>query len=596
MGVPGFFSWLLRHYKNKNFIVDKIEGDIKTLYIDANCLFHPQCFHILNAYPELDNKEKLEKRMFKRITNYIDYIVNFCNPKEYVFISVDGVAPVAKINQQRKRRYRSIQDNKIKDAIKDKYNILYNKNWNNTVITPGTEFMEKLHKTLIQYCKKKTMNKENAVKYIYSSYMTPGEGEHKILQNIRYHDTNEDKVVIYGLDADLFFLGMASQKNNIYLLRESFHLENRDSNIIPEDADPVEYINEELKYVDVDKTKECYNNQIKKIIIYKAKAKRIFAKVDYDFCNDFIFLCYLLGNDFLPHFPSLDIKKNGLDVILDKYSDVYINIGQQLVGLKDNKVYINNIFLEYLLKELSDYEPIYFTEVLPEYKKKLETKKCPTTDPYSKEVWELDNMTNLTIEDPIKLGIDSPTEYKSRYYEHYYSQYIDKSNNNSKELLIDDMCNRYLEGLLWVTRYYFCGCPDWHWQYIYNHGPFISDVYNFMRKSKSSINKIKFKINEPLTPSVQLLCVLPPQCLDLISSGYKDYMIKDKVKGHKNKIKYMFPDNFELDTLYKDVYYQCIPEIPYININLVLNTIKDEPLTKEEEHRNKVYKSFIFGK
>ena len=34
---------------------------------------------------------------------------------------------------------------------------------------------------------------------------------------------------------------------------------------------------------------------------------------------DYIFICFLLGNDFMPHFPALNIRYNGFNKILDLY-------------------------------------------------------------------------------------------------------------------------------------------------------------------------------------------------------------------------------------------------------------------------------------
>ena len=50
------------------------------------------------------------------------------------------------------------------------------------------------------------------------------------------------------------------------------------------------------------------------------------------FINDFIFVCFLLGNDFVPNIVSLSLKTsskkidNGLDIILEKYSNVFRDI------------------------------------------------------------------------------------------------------------------------------------------------------------------------------------------------------------------------------------------------------------------------------
>ena len=158
--------------------------------------------------------------MIKRIINYINYLIDYVKPTELIYIAVDGVAPVAKLNQQRKRRYKSVIDNQIKYNLQRKYHIPHNESWSNIVITPGTNFMIKLDKALIKL--KNTNNK-----IIYSSYQEPGEGEHKILQYIKNNikpDT-QDYNVIYGLDADLIFLTFASGVNNLLLLRELQHLD-----------------------------------------------------------------------------------------------------------------------------------------------------------------------------------------------------------------------------------------------------------------------------------------------------------------------------------------------------------------------------------
>ena len=146
MGVPGFFAWILRKYKHNKVICDVNNATMKinTLYIDANCLFHPQCFKVIELIPEWNKLDILENKMTERIIKYIEYLIEKVNPKN-VMISVDGVAPAAKLSQQRKRRFRSLADLKLKNNIKRKHNKNISKEWSNIVITPGTEFMEKLH-------------------------------------------------------------------------------------------------------------------------------------------------------------------------------------------------------------------------------------------------------------------------------------------------------------------------------------------------------------------------------------------------------------------------------------------------------------------
>lgn len=580
MGVPGFFSWLIKQYKEDKLITNQLPEKANILYIDANCLFHPQCFKILEGLPNENNVEKMENKMAERIINYIDYLIGYVDPQKMVYIAVDGVAPMAKINQQRKRRYKSVDDLTLRDTIKKKYGIKSNNNWNNTVITPGTEFMEKLHEKLVDHLKTK-----KRIKIIYSSYHTHGEGEHKILQHIKnLPKSMKGTYVIYGLDADLFFLSMASQVNNIYLLREDSHFSGVHKSV-NELYDLVEDVAEDLKFVSIDTTKQYYNEQIKNILMTKIEQQNINHQIDLDndFCNDFIFLCYLLGNDFLPHFPSIDIKKHGLDTILDCYSDIYIEYEENLIKINEDDVEINNYIFEQLIKKISDFEYEYFTKTLPEINSRKQYRRCPSNDKYTQEMWEIENMKNINIEDPVKLGIGNENEWKFRYYEHYFNT------SEYQSQTIGEICKCYLEGLKWVSLYYFKKCPDWKWQYVYNHAPFLSDLYDYVKKD-FDFSQMKFKINEPISCCIQLLCVLPPSCHKILPKEYK-YL----VTSIDSPIIDMFPEKISLDMINKDLYWQCIPLIPVLDIDRILLIVNNIKLSKYDNLRNKYLKEIIFN-
>ena len=124
MGVPGFFGWLLRHYKENKIIKQKLDIPVNVLYIDANCLIHPQTKVILDNYPNVANINKLENNMCMRIENYFNYLLAFCQPTDEIYIAIDGSAPLAKISQQRKRRVRAIEDIQIRNNIRKFFNHL----------------------------------------------------------------------------------------------------------------------------------------------------------------------------------------------------------------------------------------------------------------------------------------------------------------------------------------------------------------------------------------------------------------------------------------------------------------------------------------
>jgi 5'-3' exonuclease len=551
-------------------------------------LFHPQCFKVLDYYRETD-VDKLEKMMMMRIINYIDFLISVVKPKKQLYIAVDGVAPMAKCNQQRQRRYRSVDDNIIKNRIKKKYGMYYNDYWSNTVITPGTKFMEKLHMYLIGYIKK--IKKNIDITITYSSYHTPGEGEHKILQDIRNKKKSDnDTYVIYGLDADLIFLSLVSNKKNIYLLREMLHFERTNKKVQNKNhetkkqqvitTDILNDVAEKLNYVSIDSLKTCLNAMFGEYI--SKRDEEYDLNPDIDFTNDFIFVCYFLGNDFLPHLPSIDIKTGGIDFIIGCYLNTYLKLETHIINLKDG-VKINNVFIELFLKEISKSEDYYFRNILPKYKERIYNYTCQSTEPYKMEMWKIEYLRCFKINDPIQLGKDISDLWKWRYYEHYYGI------TECQQEFIDEMCIDYIKGILWTTYYYFDRCASWTWQYKHSHAPFISDITKYYIKSKIDINSIQYEISKPLTPCSQLLAVLPPSCAHMLPKEYAK-LIVDK----DSPIIDMYPKKIHLDMINKTQYWKCIPYIPRVNVKRIKKAVKDLKLSKYEKKRNVIRKAYVY--
>ena len=157
MGVPGFFLWLWKKYKSKKFVFSKGDNNINTDYflLDMNCMIHPVCFDTLKElkYNINDNVDidKLENKMINNVIVYLEKLIELAEPSKGIYLAIDGVAPVAKMKQQRLRRYKSVNDRKLFDNIRKKHNKDIPFFWNNSAITPGTKFMTKLNKILNQH-------------------------------------------------------------------------------------------------------------------------------------------------------------------------------------------------------------------------------------------------------------------------------------------------------------------------------------------------------------------------------------------------------------------------------------------------------------
>ena len=580
MGVTGFFAWILKDYKkyDTGIITYDIDYVVDILYLDYNCLLHPQCFKELDRHTNWDDQYKLESLMMERIMKYTEYLIKYVKPKKLLYISVDGVAPMAKMNQQRKRRYKSSYDNIIKNNIKKKHGKKIGKTWSNTVITPGTKFMERLHKKLKAYSK--YIKKKYKIEVIYSSYHTPGEGEHKILQDIKKRSKlNKDNIyAIYGLDADLIFLALASKKSNIYLVREETHFGKNKNNI-------TDGIEESLNYVSIDKFREYLNYKIRNMIERNMYEQNNSISKTKDFTDDFIFICYFLGNDFLPHLPSIDIKTGGLDFVMGCYIDIYKILKTSIIDTEKDDIFINMPFFGMFLNNISKSEDYYFTNILPKYKERVSKYRCPYTDMYDIDLWNLEHMRNIKVEDPIQLGRDYGELWRWRYYEHYYgvSEY--------QQQFIDILCYEYLKGIIWTTYYYFRECPTWTWQYSHLHAPFISDIAKYNIKTRIDINKIKFKNIGPAHPFVQLLSVLPPECSHMLPESYRN-MMNDK----NSPIIDMYPktSKIEIDMINKNINWKCLPRIPHVNIKRIKKNTNDLKLNRYEKKRNMILDNFIY--
>lgn len=91
-----------------------------------------------------------EETIFKNIFHYIEILFRIIQPKKLFFLAVDGVAPRAKINQQRSRRFRSAKEAELLELKAKNQGIELPKEarFDSNCITPGTDFMAKLNKQL----------------------------------------------------------------------------------------------------------------------------------------------------------------------------------------------------------------------------------------------------------------------------------------------------------------------------------------------------------------------------------------------------------------------------------------------------------------
>ncbi|KAJ0823886.1 putative 5-3 exonuclease, 5'-3' exoribonuclease, xrn1, helical domain-containing protein [Helianthus annuus] len=665
MGVPSFYRWLANRYPKT--VVNAVEtteehdgsspnpNDIEfdNLYLDMNGIIHP-CFH-----PEQDdqvNSPVTYEEVFDNIFEYIDRILNIVRPRKLLYMAIDGVAPRAKMNQQRSRRFRTAKDRQTleeeEDRLRKQFEIegkdvfpkVESDVADSNVITPGTEFMYELSKQLQSYIRLRIANRPawRSLRVILSDASSPGEGEHKITSFIRRQRTCEGydpntRHVLYGLDADLIMLALATHEIHFSILRENVLVE-------PTAATPTS----KAKF-DSSRGLEDTAEQISRLDLSEVSKKSL-VKKPYQFLHvwilreylkldlkitempekfvpdverlidDFIFICFFAGNDFLPHMPTLEIHEGAIDLLMHVYTEEFKNLGGYLVDVQrinERKgAYIKLKRVEKFILAVGAYEDRIFKKRSAIYESRLRrilsdiqadvcfvvfllfslsptvlegheeedlfpvmsstsNQKDVNHDMQISENTKLlkeqlksytraksDVFKNGLVTDKVKFG--SPG-WRKRYYKCKFSVETDEDMEKIRKNLVE----KYTQGLCWVLLYYFSDVPSWTWYYPYHYGPFASDF-----KGLSS-NKVVFTKGLPFKPFDQLMAVLPPTSAHALPAQYRLLMTDEE-------------SNFDTDTDGKRFIWQGICKLPFIDEDRLLSATKkiERDLSAEEAKRN----------
>jgi 5'-3' exonuclease len=487
MGIPSYFSYIV---KKHNDILKKFSNssfNFDNLYLDCNGIIYDSLSKLNNT-----NNNNLEKELIKLTCEKIKYYIDLIKPNKNILIAFDGIAPVAKLNQQKDRRYKSWYLNQINSSS-------ITNNFNTSSITPGTNFMNNLDLEL------KEKFKENNI--ILSTSKEEGEGEHKIFEFIRNNAEKHKKetTVIYGLDADLIMLTLNHLEycNNLYLFRETpYFIKNLESSLIENEN----YI------IDI----PLFAVKLAQDMINKDNISDITKN---KLIKDYVFLCFLLGNDFMPHFPSLNIRTNGIDILLNIYNKVNENGKDYLI----NNNSINWKSLRKIVEILSSIEENLFKEEYKIRKKWENSIKNKYNNNLLNQEEELNNSPLLNRK---KEYFINPYEKEWQY--RYYITLFDIENDYERK---KDICINYLKILEWNFYYYNSDCLDWRFKYEYHYPPLFQDLLEFIPFFES--NFLDKKPKNPINWQIQLAYVLPRDSLILLPDLVRDKLLKNLNEYYK---------------------------------------------------------------
>lgn len=578
MGIVKFFSWFSNQQKFKTSLVGNVPPHVDIFAIDLNAIIHPKAQEFFGYGPNSSNKviqkidgqfiiadknyNELKQQVFQGVFDDIVGLTKTVNPTTTLILAIDGVAPDAKINQQRNRRYKSAKDNSATDEPK-----IFDSN----NISPGTRFMMeldafiKLQLHMIQQSDNvesggKDPNQEAIpdkyfeyakifpAQIIYSNHMVPGEGEHKIAEELSKHITQNKTLVIHGADADLimiYLLRVDQGWKSIYLFRNHT---------------------------------QRYNVQVMiNLMILRDVLKEMWSS---EFpSEDFVALLFLNGNDFLPHFAAFEDVPVTLTTLIKAYTD-FLKLNTPPEGICNSY----GINWPNFLKFLKYFSDTYNNELLQNWATNATGKiKYPSLVAQS----SLSIGQIIEKKDGKNIGRQIQTlnikEFNKTWYQWIFSPKDLSVVVTPTQEDILKLCLSYIEGITWIFSYYKNGALSVNkgWTYPYNYAPLFSDIpksleyFLNLQRGEFWKNETLFLIRNFVSPLEQLVMILPPASLQVVLPPLR------VLYSETSPIADLLPDKFVIDLNGKMEDYQGIALLPFVDTARILIAVSNLKLDND---------------
>uniref|UniRef100_A0A7M4EYQ7 5'-3' exoribonuclease n=1 Tax=Crocodylus porosus TaxID=8502 RepID=A0A7M4EYQ7_CROPO len=621
MGVPAFFRWLSRKYPS--IIVNCVEErpkecngvkipvdtskpnpnevEFDNLYLDMNGIIHP-CTH-----PEDKPAPKNEDEMMVAIFEYIDRLFNIIRPRRLLYMAIDGVAPRAKMNQQRSRRFRASKEGmeateekqRVRQEILAKGGILpaeeVKERFDSNCITPGTEFMDNLAKCLRYYVADRLNNDPGwkNLTVILSDASAPGEGEHKIMDYIRRqraqpnHDPNTHHCLC-GADADLIMLGLATHEPNFTIIREEFK---------PNKPRPCALCNQ----LGHEKSFSMSRLFLLRFSSFHSFIESILMQVADD--PELSILFFLQG--YLTESGFVNLQR--VQMIMLAVGEVEDNIFKKR---KDDEENFKRRQKE-KRKRMKRDQPSFIPggQFSPQALGSGNRSSPQTISNPRQAAFEMRMQNSTPSASPNtsftsdgtpspaggikRKAEDSDSEpepednirlweagWKQRYYKNKFD--VDASDEKFRRKVV----RSYVEGLCWVLRYYYQGCASWKWFYPFHYAPFASD-FDGIADLPSDFEKG----TKPFRPLEQLMGVFPAASGNFLPPTWRKLMTDPE-----SSIIDFYPEDFAIDLNGKKFAWQGVALLPFVDERRLRAALEEvyPDLTSEENRRNSLGGDVLF--
>ncbi|KAI8112489.1 hypothetical protein M9434_003812 [Picochlorum sp. BPE23] len=620
MGIPKFYRWLSERYP----LVNQPGGAtvvpvIDNFYLDMNGIVH-NCTHGNDPDTKLTEEE-----MIKKIFMYLDKLFHIVKPQKLMFMAIDGVAPRAKMNQQRARRFKTAREAAQRAAESKERGEeagAMAEPFDSNCITPGTPFMERLAEHLRFFIRHKISEDPlwQVPTIVFSGHDVPGEGEHKVMEYIRWAKKSPEyepnlRHCLYGLDADLIMLSLVTHEPHFCLLREVVSYKNKGQPIREALENPSE---EHFVLFQIGLLRDYIQLE------FEPYAKSLKFGFDIErIIDDFVLFCMLVGNDFLPPLPTCDINEGSLDLMFTTYKKLLPKMGGYLTHAGS----LHRGRFELFLSELATFEAETLEQRAndaEEYESKKERRMNKNKPQEIDEAFGDSAVDSEVPEDFSALSLegheleilaaesDSAAEVDEKkpkdveptmmskearaffeqgdkeqgllaWKERYYREKLKCPTSDGRRKVVA----AFLEGIHWVLEYYYRGVASWEWFYSYHYAPMVSDCVNLGEI------EVKFVAGRPFLPFEQLMAVQPASSCNLLPEPYRHLM-----KDPNSPIVDFYPVDFHVDTEGKRAEWEGVVQVPFIDQDRLLRAIQSVPtgaLTPAERKRNSAGSIIVFS-
>jgi len=554
MGIPSYFRSMLENYSDI-IQTNLFPLNVDYFFLDFNSILYLS-FQKVKDISSSNQKDFESQIISHAIQQLHDMIHSHIHPSKEIYVSMDGVAPMAKMIQQRSRRYKSIllhhYSEKESSWIPSHH------------ISPGTRFLSQLDMELRNYKRQHS----NGVKLVLNLSSIAGEGEHKFLSKIRAlrYENESSSIVIYSPDGDLLTLSLLTHKSNIWIMR------------VPDLNSPVESIYQTpYLYCSMDKIQSHLSSTI--------------SILDYNL------LLMLAGNDFVPSLPYLKIRSRGLDRLLRIYQSlIEHDSGFHLIDRESQLLNLDALLALFECLEKTESEDMkrewkrYRRDSLGlvDRHRELQERSMTASDIHMSR---LQHLSFFHPDHPLFsqyghlwkcISIDHP-DWRDQFHSHFFTESPWTSSFQEEVVL------NYVESIVFTWLYYTKQCPSYSWYYRFRIAPLPSDVVHVLRIHYRSWQSLIYQsfvkdTSRPFQPFEQLLYILPQTGRFLLPLN-----LQTKIVSHPQ---FYPPENtILLDALSGGKFIYSETLLPPLSMSMIQEWIQEcsPQWTLKEKKRNSIH-------